>query len=296
VRIIVPLAILLSVGWLLLVTIVISRGGGNGARLSAAPVGDATALLRRSQEAMLELESLQTEMTTQWEGREDTYRVVWQSPDSFHVLYPNAVAHYESGQETEITDYGFAEAIAVGDRIYFRQCATEGEDCEPWLAGVRENIYVPGIAGEALDPFWAIELLGMTSDAQIVGQEDVDGVACMRIRGKANVMQAMIQSWRRAEEERGPIYWGEECSSTTAEPGGETQEECRTQTLGDFIAMLEEEGSLAEQSKNLAPVEVWIGREDTLLYRLVYPAAVAQVPPASLTFSQFNEVTVEPPK
>jgi hypothetical protein len=204
VKIVIPLAIVLSVGWLLLVSVLISRGGDNGARLSAAPADDAAVVLRQSRAAMLGLDSLQFEMTSPWEGRVLTYRVAWQRPDSFYVLSPNIVAESSSDNpELVITEYGFVEAIAVGDRTYFRQCATDGEDCESWLEGVRENTYVPGIAGEALAPFWTIELLGMMSDAQVVGQEDVDGVACTRIRGEADIGQAMIQSWRRAEEERG---------------------------------------------------------------------------------------------
>lgn len=292
VRIIVPLAILLSVGWLLLVSVLVSRGGDNGARLSAAPGGDAAGLLRQSRAAMLELDSFQFEMTMQWEGRDITYRLVWQSPDSFYVLYPNAVAHYESGQETEITDYGLVEAIAVGDRIYSRQCAAEDEDCQPWGEGVRDGIYVPAFAGEALDPYWTVEVLGLMSDAQIVGQENVHGVACTRIRGKANVMQAMIQSWRRAEEIRGPMYWGEECTTIDSDAGA--QDECHSLSLDEYIAT--NEHSLREQDKNPPSVEVWIGRDDKLMRRLEFTTVVAEPPAGSFTFSQFNEVTVEPPK
>jgi len=291
-----PLAILLSVAWLVLVSILISRGDdGDGTFTPLA--GDAAALLRQSQAAMLELESFQFRMTDSWEGREVTYRLVWQRPDSFYVLSRNIVAESSSDNpELVITDYGFAEAIAVGDRIYFRQCATEGGDCESWLEGVRENIYVPGIAGEALDPFWSVELLGLMSDAQIVGQEDVDGVPCVRVGGRANPMQARIQSWRREEEERGPIYWGEDCSSTTVEPGGESDEECQIETLGDFIATIEE-SSAGQQNEGLGPVEVLIGQNDKLLRRVEFPVLAGVEPTFGFfTFSRFDEVTVEAPK
>ena len=287
------MAILLSVAWLLLVSALISRGGGSGAGPATPQAGDAAGLLRQSQEAILELDSFQAEMTTSWEGREDTYRVAWQSPDSFHVLSPYVVAHYESGQETEITDYGFVEAIAIGDRMYTRQCAEEDEDCQPWGEGLRDGIYVPLGAAE-LDPFWTIELLGLTSDAQIVGQENVEGVPCTRIRGKANVMRAMIQSWRRAEETRGPINWGEECTATPTEPGSETQEECHTTTLDEYIAMHED--SVRQQDENLGSVEVWIGRDDKLMRRLEFPLVADQPAGGYFALSQFNEVTVQPPK
>ena len=293
-RIWLPLAILLSVAWLLLVSILASRGGDNAAGSATPQAGDAARLLQQSQAAMLELDSFQAEMTTSWEGREDTYRVAWQSPDSFHVLSPYVVAHYESGQETEITDYGFVEAIAVGDRIYVRQCAAEDEDCQPWEESARDGLYVPAFAGESLDPMWTIELLGLMSDAQIVGQEDVEGVACTRIRGRANILRAMAQSWRRAEETRGPINWGEECTATATEPGGETQEECHSTTLDEYIALHED--SLREQDESPASVEVWVGRDDKLLRRLEFPLVADQPAGGYFALSQFNEVTVQPPK
>ena len=293
-RISIPLAILLSVAWLVLMSVLISRGG-DGARLSAAPADDAAGLLRQSQAAMLELDSLQLEMTTQWEGREDTYRVVWQSPDSFHVLAPSVVAHYyESVQEPEITDYGFVEAIAIADRLYTRQCAEENEDCQLWGEGLRDGTYVPAFAGQFLDPFWTIEILGLMSDAQVVGQEEVDGVSSTRIQGRANITRAMIQSWRRAEEIRGPLYWGQECTGRPAEAGAETQEECHSFTLEEYTATYEE--TLRDQDENPLLVEVWIGREDKLLRRLEFRTAVAEEPGGSFTFSRFDEVTVEPPK
>jgi hypothetical protein len=294
VRIWFPLAILLSVAWLLLVSALISRGGDNAAGSATPQAGDAARLLQQSQAAMLELDSLQLQMTTQWEGREYTYRVVWQSPDSFHVLSPSVVAHYESGQETEITDYGFVEAMAVGDRLYFRQCAEEDEGCQPWEESARDGLYVPAFAGEALDPMWTIELLGLMSDAQVVGQEDVDGVACIRIQGSANIMRTMIQSWRRAEEVRGPMDWGEECTATPTEPGGETEEDCHSLSLDEYIATYEDD--LRKQDENPPSVEVWIGRDDNLMRRLEFRTVLAEPPAGSFTFSQFDEVTVKAPE
>jgi hypothetical protein len=293
VRIWFPLAILLSVGWLLLVAVVISRGS-DGAGPASPLAGDAATLLRQSQAAMLELDSFQGEMTMEWEGREDTYRVAWQDPDSFHVLAPYVVAHMESGEETEITDYGFVEAIAVGEQMYTRQCAEEDEDCQPWGVGVRDGIHVPAFAGEALDPFWGINLLGLMSDAQIIGHEDVDGVACTRIRGNANMRRAMIESWRRAEEIRGPMYWGEECEGTPAEAGEYSQEQCHSLSLDEYIATYEDD--VRKQDENPPSVEVWIGRDDSLLRRLEFPATTAGESGGSFTFSRFEEVTVEPPK
>jgi hypothetical protein len=245
---------------------------------------------------MLELDSLQFQMTTQWEGREYTYRVVWQSPDSFHVLSPYVTAEYETGKDPVITDYGFAEAIAVGDRLYFRQCAEEDEDCQPWQENARQRIYMPGSHPGQLDPLWTIELLGLVSSPQIVGQDDVEGVACTRIRGRTDLVQATVQSMRRAEETRGPLDWGEECTATPTEPGGETQEECHQTTLDEYIAMIEE--SAAEEGwSGPVPVEVWVGEDDRRVRRFdLLQYAPVEVVAMSFTFSRFNEVDIQPPK
>jgi len=289
VRIWFPLATLLSVGWLLLVSVLVSRGGGS----STAQASDAARLLRQSQEAMLELDSFHLQLTSLWEGREATFRVAWESPDSFYALNPLLESYSESGQEPVIIDNGILEAIAIEDALYFRQCAAESQDCQPWQEDVRENVYVPVMAPE-LEPFWTIELLGMMSDAQVLGQEDIEGVACTRVQGEVNIRQAMIQSWRHAEEMRGPIYWGEECSGGATEPGGETQEECHETTLGDYIAMLEE--SAGEQDENLGSVEVWIGRDDKLMRRLEFPSLTDPEAAGYFALSQFNEVDIQPPK
>lgn len=284
-----PLATLLSVGWLLLVSILISRGGGS----STAQATDAARLLRQSQEAMLELDSFQFQLTSLWAGREATFSLAWESPDSFHVFYPLLEQRQESDQEPVIIGNGILEAIAVQDVVYARQCAAEGQDCQPWQEGPRENVYVPVIAPE-LEPFWTIDLLGMMSDVQIVGQEDVEGVASTLIRGKANVLRAMIQSWRHTEEVRGPIYWGEECTANATEPGGETQEDCHDTTLDEYVAMYDE--SVRDQDENPGTVEVWIGLDDKLLRRLEFPLASDSATEGYFALSEFDEVTVEPPR
>jgi hypothetical protein len=146
-----------------------------------------------------------------------------------------------------------------------------------------------------LDPFWAVEVLGLMSDATIVGEEDVEGVPSVHVRGRANVLRAMTQSWRRAEETSGPMSWGEECSGEPTEPGGQTQEECRSITLDEYIARLED--SIREQDENPLSVEAWIGQDDKLLRRLDTTMVSGEQPaPGSFTFSQFNEVTVQPPE
>ena len=286
-----PLATLLSAGWLLLVSVLVSRGGGSGAQAS-----DAAGLLRQSQEVMRELDSFQLEYVSLSEGLGTTYRVLWQRPDSVHVLYPNLVAHYETGKDPVITDYGFAEAIAVGDRLYFRQCAEEDEDCQPWQENARQRIYMPGSHPGQLDPLWTIELLGLVSSPQIVGQDDVEGVASTHIQGRTDLVQATVQSMRRAEETRGPLDWGEECTATPTEPGGETQEKCHQTTLDEYIAMVEE--SAAEEGwSGPVPVEVWVGEDDRRVRRFdLLQYAPVEVVAMSFTYSQFNEVDIQPPQ
>jgi hypothetical protein len=269
--------------------------GGDGAGPGTSYGNDADTLLGQAQEAMRNLDSFRAEMTTTWEGRETTYTVAWQRPDSFHVLSPLLESQQEEGHEKTIVDKGLFEAMAIGDKTYVRQCQAEDEGCEPWQEGPREAIYVPVWAPE-LEPMWTIEVLGLVSDAQIVGEEDVEGVACTRIQGKTNVVRAMMQSWRRAEEERGPIYWGEECTVALAEPDGEEREECQETTLDEYIAMLQP--SLQEQDQNPVTIEAWLGRDDNLVRSLEFGEVPAGQEPGALsfTFSRFDETNIKPPK
>ena len=290
-----PLAILLSVAWLLLVSILVSRGG-DGAGPTTPLAVDAATLLRQSQAAMLELDSFQLEYVSPSQGLGITYRVLWQSPNSVHVLYRDRVGHYETGQEPLITDQGFVEGIVIGERIYFRRCAAEGEDCQPWEENARQRMYMPGSHPGQLDPLWTIELLGLVLSPQIVGQDDVEGVACTHIWGRTDLVQATVQSMRRAEETRGPLDWGEECTGRATTVGGERLGECHTVTLDEYIAKIEE--SAAEEGwSGPVPVEVWVGEHDRRVRRFdLLQYAPVEVVAMSFTYSRFDEVTVEPPK
>jgi len=294
VRIWFPLAILLSVAWLLLVSVLISRGG-DGAGPAATGPEDATTLLRQSQEAMLELDSFQFQRTGLWETEMATHTVAWGSPDSFHVLFPVlGEANRSAHPGPWFGDEGVYEATAIRDTIWGRQCAAEGEGCQPWQESPRESVYMPS-PGPGMEPSWMIELLGLMFDAQVIGQEKVDGVACARIRGRANVLRAMTQSWRRLEEIRGPIHWGDVCSETASETPGQTRAECHARTLGDIVA--EYERYAPDQDKNPRFYDVWIGRNDKLLRRLEFTLMPGEGGPGdSFTFSRFNEVDIEPPR
>ncbi|UCH86745.1 MAG: hypothetical protein JSU97_09580 [Dehalococcoidia bacterium] len=242
---------------------------------------------------MRDLDSFQLEMTSTWEGRETIYTVAWQRPDSFHVLSPDLQSQTEDHEKT-VTDRGLFEGMVIGDKIYVRQCPAEGEECDSWQEGPRESIYIPMWAPE-LEPMWTIELLGLVSDAQIIGEEDVEGVACTRIQGRANMVRAMIQSWRRVEEERGPIYWGESCVEIS-DSSGEMREDCHEPTLDEYAARYED--SLREQDENPPFVEVWLGRDDKLMRRLGFRSVLPNEESAALPFkfSRFNEVSLKPPK
>lgn len=276
---------------LLLAAIAAACGDGTGPATSHG--NDAQTLLEQAQAAMRDLDSFQLQMTSTWEGRETIYTVAWQRPDSFHVLAPDLQSESEDHERT-VTDRGLFEAMVIGDKMYVRQCQAEGEGCERWQEGPRESIYVPMWAPE-LEPMWTIELLGLVSDAQIIGQEDVEGVACTRIQGRANMVRAMIQSWRRVEEERGPIYWGESCVGIS-DSSGEMREECHETTLDEYIARYED--SLREQDEDPPSMEVWVGRDDKLMHRLGFRQALPDEEATTFpfVFSRFNEVNLKPPK
>jgi hypothetical protein len=285
--------ILLGAASLLLLSTLPSCGGRDGAGPATPHGNDAHSLLQQAQAVMRDIDSFQLQMTSTWEGRETIYTVAWQRPDNFHVLSPDLQSQTEDHEKT-VTDRGLFEAMVIGDKIYVRQCLAEDEECDLWQEGPRESIYIPMWAPE-LEPMWTIELLGLVSDAQIIGEEDVEGVACTRIQGRANMVRAMIQSWRRVEEERGPTYWGESCVSIS-DSSGEMREDCHETTLDEYIARYED--SLREQDENPQPIEVWLGRDDKLMRRLEFRSVLPNEESAVLPFmfSRFNEVNLKAPK
>jgi hypothetical protein len=266
---------------------------GDGTSPATSQANDAHTLLEQAQAAMRDLDSFQLEVTSTWEGREITYTVAWQRPDSFHVLPPDLQSHQEDDEKTIIGEGPF-ETMAIGDKVYVRQCPAEDEECDLWQEGPRESIYMPMWAPE-LEPMWTIELLGLVSDAQIIGEEDVEAVACTRIQGRANMVRAMIQSWRRVEEERGPTYWGESCVGIS-DSSGEMREDCHETTLDEYITRYED--SLRDQDENPSSIEVWLGRDDKLMRRLEFRSVLPNEESAVLPFmfSRFNEVSLKPPK
>ena len=65
-------------------------------------------------------------------------------------------------------------------------------------------------------------------------------------------------------------------------------------SLEEYIATYEDD--LRKQDENPPSVEVWIGRDDSLMRRLEFRTVAAEPPSGSFTFSRFDEVTVEAPK
>jgi hypothetical protein len=286
--------ILLAAASLLLLSALPSCGGdGDGAGPATPDGNDAQALLEEAQAAMRRLDSFQLEMNTTSEEMESSYTIDWQRPDSFYVMSRDVRTQTED-DETKLIDNGLFETITVGDKLYSRYCQPAGGSCEPWQEGPRETIYSP-LSAPGLEPMWTIELLGLMSDVQIVGEEDAEGVPCTRIQGRANLFRAMIQSAQHAEEERGSIFWGEECTPV-ADPSGEQQEECHDTTLEEYTALYED--LLREQDENPPLVEVWLGRDDNLMRRLGFRQAEADEDTTEFpyTFSHFNEVNIKAPE
>ncbi len=277
----------------LLLLSALSSCGGDGAGPATSDGGDARALLEEAQAAMRDLDSFQVQMATTAEATESTYTIGWQRPDTFYVM-SHDVQTQTKDDETEVIDKGLFEAIALADKIYSRYCQPAGGGCEPWEEGPRETIYFP-LSAPGLEPMWTIELLGLMSDTQIIGEEDLEGVACTRVQGKANLFRAMIQSAQRAEEERGPIFWGEQCDPVIG-PSGEQQQECHDTTLEEYTALYE--NLLREQDENPPLVEVWLGDHDKLLRRLGFRQVAADEDTIEFpyTFSHFNEVNIKAPE
>ncbi|KPK48083.1 MAG: hypothetical protein AMJ77_01005 [Dehalococcoidia bacterium SM23_28_2] len=284
--------ILLAAVSLLVLSALPSCGGDDGASPATSDGGDAQALLEEAQAAMRDLDSFQLQMITTVEETEITYTIGWQRPDTFYVMSHDVQTQIED-DETKTIDKGLFETTVVGDKIYSRYCRPAGGGCEPWEEGPRETIYFP-LSAPGLEPMWTIELPGLMSDTQIIGEEDFEGVTCTRIQGRANLFRAMIQSAQRAEEERGPIFWGEQCEAVIGPSGGQ-EDECHDTTLEEYTALYED--LLREQDENPPLVEVWLGRDDKLMRRLGFRQATADEDTIEFpyTLSHFNEVNIKAP-
>jgi hypothetical protein len=284
------------------------------------PPDDPQALLQRAQEAMDDLSSYHAAMTVSGDGIVGSGEVIeheWAAPGSVRSVTaivtvagsgdcgPVAAGDPLPVNCTDIrgeTLEGYRENIIVPDRWYFRLCREKGSHCREWEAGEAGPLALMGVSNDQVA--WTITALTMIQGAEIIGEENVDGLPAIHVRGQLSTAQAKINTWRQAALDAGIETVGEGCVEEEATPlaEGETPTagptpECRPISLEDFLAIAQ--ADLDRQEGRPATADVWIGRDDNLVRRFS-----ASIPPDEsgeggrdviVEFSHFDDVTIEAP-
>jgi hypothetical protein len=286
------------------------------------PAGEAQALLRQAQAAMSELSSYHATITTSGEdiaGSGHAIKQDWARPDSFRYVTPiirvtgsGTCGPVAAGDPlplgcTEVqgeTLKGYGEAVLISDRLYGRECQEEGSQCGEWDVRDAGPLAIMGVSFTQAD--WTVTALTMIREAKVVGQENMDALSTIHVRGRLNAAQAKVDTWRRAAQDADIDTVGEECRSeevqtplTEGEPPPTViaTPECRPVTVDEFLALGQE--AVERQQRNPSSVDVWIGSDDHMLRRFS-----ASFPPDEsgegekdviVEFSRFNEVVIEPP-
>lgn len=287
------------------------------------PMDDTETLLQHAQAAMWGLNSYHATITTSGEdiaGSGQAIEQDWATPDSSRWLTPvlmvtgfGSCGPVTAGdplpvgctdvREETLKEYG--EAVLVAGRLYGRECQEEGSLCGEWDVRDAGPLAIMGVT--LTQAQWTVTALTMIREAEVVGQESLDGLSAIHLRGRLNAMQAKVDTWRRAAQDAGIETVGEECGSeevqtplTEGEPPPTviSTPECRPVTVEDFLALAQE--TIERQERNPISAEVWIGSDDHLVRRFS-----ASFPPDEsgeggrevvVEFSRFNDVVIEPPR
>ena len=261
---------------------------GDGGSAPSEQQQDAASILGHAQSGMSGLDSFRAVMTIETaEGLSD-FIMDWRRPDSFRVVIP-----WEEQEEGAEGSKGVSEGIVIGNSAYARQCKAEGEDCGEWSESQRISVYIP-LQYPSFDAHWPIVALGLIVDGQIVGEEELDGVACIHVAGKLNQLRAISQTLEESLREQGATTYGRECTATPGEP-----QECRDVPIEEFMESQAED--IGRGDENPAPVDIWVGRDDKLLHRFAtgtLPENLKQTAIITMkfTYSQFDQVEISAPE
>ena len=273
---------------------------------------DAVDLVTRSTGVMNELDSYHVRFTITAHPEDVREEHVWEfdvvRPDSYRV-----VLHSVEGAEkevcetrghggtctivlTSITKRSRFEGLYVGDFAYSRECDGDGDHCGDWEREARPELLVFGPSPSYL-PQWPIVALEMIDDAESVELVRIAGVETVLIRGKLNLLRAVLENQRRLLEPLGITTFSTQCSSG----GVPMNVEGDTFTCRDlsFEETLERQDNVAFQDENPPTVDVWISPEDGRLHRITItgPFEDGGLPePMTIDYSDFNGVSLEAPE
>ena len=292
---------------------------------------DPRTILEQTRSAIAALDSYHVafSLSTHPDDVQGEYRwEVWfAAPDNYRMLMFGAVGESETVCEyytspdgrsrsgscrevlTSITGSILAEWIYVGDTLYIRQCEDIETACGPWREQPRGPYVIAGPSA-SLTPGWPLVALELAGELELVGQEEIDGVALIHIRGSVNHLRAILENARRTLAAEGITSFGTECMTveTTVmmnETGElvesapdtpvENEETCRELTFEES-----QEQGLNFYDDNLAVIDIWVSLDDLFLRRITLVAPPKQPVGFDVSYvmeySLFDQVQIEAPR
>ena len=331
---------LLFAGSLVLFAALACSGGGGSERISDGPkatvteriASDPQAILELARSAIADLESYHAAFVfpaAAGDGeRESRWEIEFAVPDSYRILVflaggeitceasiaPDDLSRGQTCREapTSATQATLAEAVYVGDTIYGRQCKDIDLECEPWEKQPRGQIVIAALS-PTFFPQWPLVAMEMAGELELVGQDEVDGVALTHFRGSVNHIRAILENQRRVLTAAGISSFGTECHArltpTVIDETGElvesapgtpfdSEEACHELTFEESLES--QEPGLSFYDDNPAAIDVWISPDDLLPRRitLVVPPdrPVGLVLAFAVEYSLFDQVQIEAPR
>ena len=234
--------------------------GGGDSTPTSEPTSDSTPSdridLTRHVAAMDALTSYRMEITFSPEGDPFTTIVDYANPGDYYYLF--------------LFEGESLEAIVVGDSAYNRNCSDYPDDCERWsLPEERPPISSLGglttVIPETL-PFVVLELAG---DPAFAGREDVDGQPVDHLTASVKLSRAILEN--KSRELRKVDIEDPEIEDALADP---------------FVAL-----------EPNARVDLWVSPNDAVIHRILISVAGDRDDPyLDITFSRFNEISIEAPR
>lgn len=175
---------------------------------------------------------------------------------------PSSVIEFASPGDyhwiTQTSDGRVSETTVVGDRGYFRSCKEVGKECSNWQEAARSS---PTFTGILYSLQWPLIALEMTEPTELFDAAGSASGASVGVRGSVDLAAAVQEAQRREHQATPPSTPISTLSST---------------------------------------IEISMSPEDFLTHRITISspgtaAPGAATPTWTITYSNFNQVTVTPP-
>ena len=331
---------LLFAGSFLLFASLACSGGGDSERISGDPTAtvseriasDPQAILELARSAIADLESYHAAFVfpaAAGDGeRESRWEIEFAAPYSYRILVflaggeitceasiaPDDLRRGQTCREvpTSATQATLAEAVYVGDTIYGRQCKEIDLECEPWEKQPRGQIVIAALS-PTFFPQWPLLAMEMAGELELLGQDEVDGVALTHFRGSVNHIRAILENQRRVLTAAGISSFGTECHArltpTVIDETGElvesapgtpfdSEEACHELTFEESLES--QEPGLSFYDENRTTIDIWVSLDDFLVHRVALSIPPDQPGDVAVSFvveySLFDQVQIEAPR